>query len=94
VTDEHQNNTITNDELAWLATGAGPMPVSISERNTDDTVKEMASELLERRRAHRRESKRAKQLQKLRWQVENLLVKIEAIAREDAARELAAEMTQ
>ncbi len=88
VTDEIQpKNTITNDELAWLSTGTGPMPPTVSQRESADIVKEMATELLERRRGLTRERSRAKQVQKLRWSVENLLVKVERLDRDAPVRE-------
>lgn len=48
---------------------------------TQDEVKAMASELLHRRRQKRQEHRRADELRRMRWALENLLVKVEALER-------------
>ena len=51
----------------------------------------MAEELSYRRKTARRDSRRADQVKRMRWVVENLLTKIEALSKQDAEIELGKE---
>lgn len=77
LTDEN-TIAITSDELGLLATG--DIPARLAERLTHDVVRELASEVLVRRRALGRDRRRVKQHRKLRWAVENLIAKVEALS--------------
>lgn len=46
-----------------------------------ETIPAMAAELLRRRRIMRGDSRRAEQIRRMRWVLENMLVKIEALER-------------
>ncbi len=51
---------------------------------TPDEIQWLCEELLSRRKNDRLDSRRAKQVQKLKWAAELLLTKIDALAKRDA----------
>ncbi len=74
----------TDDELRGLAVISG-----CGDTNTDRIAKLAAQELLAIRAERRRDSRRAEQLKRIRWVVENQLTKIEELTKRWGDEQLA-----
>jgi hypothetical protein len=73
-------NRASDEQLIEIARGA-PLPNTTPTLNL---IQSIAAELLHHRRRARADSRRAEQVKKLRWSVENTLTKVEHLSRVDA----------